>query len=171
MGNTLYHDPIIQKVIDFLEANGPSKLSGRYINGDVLLPNKSDLPICYITKDQVLAQPANNMEDEHLQLLVATIILDQVQDFNEAYDMVSGVSELWEMCEARNEDYQLLPDTLLYQLRNSQQVDQKFWIGVGSPVQINYGMGVERRGPGIFTIEATIRFTARLHLPAPGVAI
>lgn len=164
----LYKDPIIAKVIDMLEKNGPSKLRGRYINGDVLLPNKSDLPICYITKDQVLAQPANNMEDEHLQLLVATIILDHTQDLNQAYNMVGGVSELWQMCEERDASYNLLPKTMLYNLRNSQQLDNKMWLGLGTPVQINYGMGIERRGPGIFSIEATIRFTVRLHLEAPG---
>ncbi len=168
MASDIYYDPIIKKVIEMLEAGGPTKLHGRYMNGDVLLPNKSDLPICYITKDQVSAAPANTMEDEHLQLLVATVILDFTQDLNEASNIVAGVPDLWQMVEARDDDYQLLTDTLLYQLRNSQQLDDKMWIGVGSPVQINYGMGIERRGPGIFSIEATIRFTVRLHLPRPG---
>lgn len=171
MSSDLYYDPIIAKVIDMLEASGPTKLMGRYVNGDVMLPNKSELPMCYITKDQVLAQPANNMEDEHLQMLVATVILDFTGDLNEAADIVAGVPDLWQICEARNDNYELLPDTMLYQLRNSQQLDNKVWIGLGTPVQINYGMGIERRGPGIFSVEATIRFTVRLHLPAPGQQI
>lgn len=165
-----YKDPIIDKVIQVLNQNGPSKLHGRYINGDVLLPNKNDLPICYVTKDQVNVQPANNMEDEDLQNMVATVILDMTQDLDAAYGMVAGVSELFQMCEERDPTtYQLLERSLLYQLRKSQQIDNNFWIGVGTPVSINYGMGIERRGPGMFSIEATIRFTARLHLPAPGV--
>ncbi len=172
MASDLYKDPIISKVISVLEDQGPSKLDGRYIHGDVLLPNKFDLPICYVTKDQVDTSPANNMEDEHQQMMVATVILDMTQDLNEAYNMVAGVSELFEMCEERDPDnYRLMPNSLLYVLRNSQQIDNKFWIGVGSPVRINYGMGVERRGPGIFSIEATIRFTVRLHLPQPGIPI
>ena len=72
---SIYEDPVIQKVIDLLEASGPSKLRGRYINGDVLLPNKSELPLCYITKDVTTAQPATNLEDENLFQLVATVIL------------------------------------------------------------------------------------------------
>lgn len=171
MSSDIYYDPIITKVIEMLEANGPTKLHGRYVNGDVLLPNKSELPMCYITKDQVLAQPANNMEDEHLQMLVATVILDFTGDLNEASNIVAGVPDLWQICEGRDENYQLLSDTMLYQLRNSQQLDDKMWLGLGTPVQINYGMGIERRGPGIFSIEATIRFTIRLHLPAPGAQI
>lgn len=169
---TQYKDPIIATVIAMLNASGPSELKNRYINGDVLLPNKSELPICYITKDQVLAQPANNMEDEHLQMLVATVILDITKDLNQAYNVVQGMPDLWRFCEERDPaTYQLKPNSLLYLLRNSQQLKEKVWIGLGTPVQINYGMGIERRGPGIFSIEATIRFTVRLHLPAPGAQI
>lgn len=164
-----YRDPVIDKIIKVLEANGPRVLKGRYMNGDVLNPQKRQLPLCYIAKDQVMTQPANNMEDEHLVLLVATVILDTATNIKDAYDIVQGVPDLWEICEKRDpETYELLPNTLLYQLHNSQQVAHKFWLGIGTPVQINYGMGVERRGPGIFSIEATIRFTVRLHLPAPG---
>lgn len=163
-----YRDPVISKVIEMLEKSGPTQLKGHYMNGDVLLPQKRQLPLCYITKDQVLAQPANNMEDEHLMLLVATVILDTADTIKDAYDIVQGVPDLWEMCEERDPTtYQLKTDTLLYQLRNSQVLDNKVWIGLGTPVQINYGIGIERRGPGIFSIEATIRFTVRLHLPAP----
>lgn len=166
-----YEDPIIKKIIEVLNANGPSKLEGRYINGDVLLPNKSDLPICYITKDEVVAQPANSMEDENLHSLVATVILDFTQDIEEAYNVVAGVPELFQMCEERDENYRLVETSLLYNLRNSQQIDNKLWIGVGSPVTISYGLGIERRGPNIFSVEANIRFTARLHIPAPGISV
>ena len=166
-----YRDPIVAKVIKFLEDNGPSKLRGRYIHGDVLLPNKTELPLCYVTKDQVAVTSANNMEDEHTQALVATIILDHTQDLKEAYDLVGGISELWEFIEARDPvTNQLLPTTFLYQLRLQQQLEDKFWIGLGTPVTVNYGMGIERRGPGIFSIEATVRFTVRLHLPNPEFA-
>lgn len=164
-----YKDPIVAKVIEFLEKNGPTKLKGRYIHGDVLLPNKTELPLCYVTKDQVAVTAANNMEDEHQQALVATIILDHTNDLGKAYNMVAGLSDLWEFVEARGEDFDLLPQSLLYQLRRQQQVAPKMWIGLGTPVTVNYGMGVERRGPGIFSIEATIRFTVRLHLPNPAM--
>ena len=163
-----YRDPVVQKVIDLLDSAGPSKLRGRYINGDVLQPGRSELPLCYIAKDGTSVSPATNMEDEHRISLVATIILDWTQDLGEAYDIVAGTPELYEFCEGRGSDYQLLADTLLYQLRRSQQLDAKLWIGVGTPVEISYGIGVDRRGPGSFSVEALIRFTVRLHVPMPG---
>jgi hypothetical protein len=164
-----YRDPVIQKVIDLLEQHGPSKLKGRYINGDVLLPNKSELPLCYVAKDSTTISPATNMEDEHLIALVATVILDFTQDLDGAYDLVAGTPEIYEFCEGRSDDYQLLEETLLYQLRKSQQLDEKLWIGVGTPVEVSYGIGVDRRGPGSFSVEAVVRFNVRLHVPLPGL--
>jgi hypothetical protein len=164
----VYEDPVIAKVIELLDANGPSKLRGKYINGDVLSPNKSELPLCYIAKDETVAQPATNMEDEHLFQLVATVIFDWTQDLNEAYDIIAGTPELYEICEGRNGDYTVKEDTLLYQLRKSEQLDADLWIGIGTPVQISYGLGVDRRGPGSFSVEAVIRFAVKLHIPIPG---
>lgn len=165
----IYKDPIVQTIIDLLEANGPTELRGRYINGDVLLPNKTELPICYVAKDTTQAQPADNMEDEHLIAMFATVILDLTQDLNESYEMVAGTPKLYDMCEGRNDDFSLREDTVLYQLRNSQQLAPKLWIGVGTPVIVGYGVGIQRRGPGTFSVEAVIRFNVRLHTPRPGI--
>lgn len=165
----MYKDPIIAKIIELFEANGPTELAGKWHHGDLLMPEASDLPLGYVTKDQTLMQPATTMEDEHLQLMVCTVIYDATNDLDASYGMVAGMSGLFELMEGRNDDYTLKPDTLLYQARNSQQIDNNMWIGVGSPVQINYGLGVGRRGPGMFSVEATMRFTVRLHLPKPGL--
>jgi hypothetical protein len=166
----LYKDPLIQLVIDKLDADGPSKLQSRYINGDVLMPNQSELPIAYVAKDTVKMGAASNMEDEHIHSLVLTVILDMKQDLNEVYDMVAGTPELYEMVEARDDvTYQLKADTLLYNLRKSQQLADKTWIGVRDTVDVNYGIGIARRGPGIFSVEASIRFTVLQHLPRPGL--
>lgn len=167
----LYKDPIVQLIIDMLNENGPSKLDGRYINGDVLMPNQSELPMAYIAKDTTKMGAASNMEDEHLHSLVLTVILDMKQDLDEAYDMVAGTPELYEMVEGRDDTtYQLKADSLLYNLRKSQQLADKTWIGVRDTVDVNYGIGIARRGPGIFSVEATVRFTVLQHLPRPGIA-
>jgi hypothetical protein len=171
--NSEYRDPIIQKIIDVLEPLGPSRLVGRYVNGDVLLPNESELPMCYIAKDTTVSQPADNMEDEHLQSIVATVIYSANESLNGLYDQVAGTPELYEMMEGRTDDYLLKHDTLLYFATKNQQLDDKLWIGVGNQsggnnaVAVNYGLGVNRRGPNIFSVEATMRFTVRLHLPNP----
>jgi len=163
----LYRDPITQKVIDLLDSSGPSKLKGKYINGDVLLPNESEFPMAYIARDTVLVTPASNMEDNHDISMVLTVILDIMQDLDGPHDLVQGMPELYEFCEARDGQFRLKNDTILYQLGKAQQLAPNLWIGVGSPLSINYGMGIERRGPGIFSVEANIRFNVKAHLPNP----
>lgn len=165
-----YQDPIIKKVIEDFEPNGPSRLEGKWINGDVLLPAKSELPLAYITKENTDAFPASNMEDEHLMPLVATIVWDLTEDFDGIYNMVKSTNDLYELMEARNDDYTLKTDSLLYRATLNQQLDNKLWIGVGTPVRITYGLGIGRRGPGIFSLESSIRFSVRLHTPRPGLA-
>lgn len=165
----MYRDSVIGKVIQFFNTNGPAQLKGRYVEGDVLLPAKSDMPLCYLARDETRIVPANNMEDEHQIDLVANVIYDMTDDFNQSADLVAGVTSLYEIMEARKSDYTLKPDTLLYQVRLQEQVEPKFWIGVGNPVVVSYGIGVERRGPGIFSVEAVMRFTVRLHLPRAGL--
>lgn len=167
--NTLPIDPLIQLVIDLLNKTGPTELRGRYINGDVMMPKRRELPLCYIAKDRTTAQPANNMEDEHLAQLVATVIHDWTQDLNKSYDMVAGFPKLYDMVEGRNADLSLKERTLFYQLRKAQQLAQNAWLGVGSTVDADYGIGINRRGPGSFSIEATIKFTVRVHTPRPGL--
>lgn len=171
----MYKDPIIAKIIELFEATGPSELSGKWHHGDLLMPDVNELPLGYVTKDQTMMQPATTMENEHLQLMVATVIYDATNDLDSSYGMVAGMSGLFELMEGRyaHDDptpakrYMLKPDSLLYLARNSQQIDANMWIGVGTPVQINYGLGVGRRGPGMFSVEATMRFTVRLHLDKP----
>jgi hypothetical protein len=161
----MYKDPVIQTVIDLLDGTGPSKLRGRYVNGDVLQPNKTELPLCYITRDTTTVTAETNMQDLHQASLVATVILDWTQDLDQAYDMVAGTPELYEMCEGRNDNFTLREDTMLYCLRKDQQLNGGLWLGVDSPVEVSYGIGVDRRGPGSFSIEAVIRFTAKMYVP------
>jgi hypothetical protein len=163
-----YKDPIIMKVIEALEADGPSVLSGKYLHGDLWNPNKSEMPLCYITKDRVFVEPANNMEDENRHQLVATVVYDWTQDLNAAYDMIAGSGDIFELVEARNADGTLKEDSLLYQIRRGTQLANNMWMGIRSAVEVNYGIGLERRGPGSYSVEATIRFVVTQHLPKPG---
>lgn len=164
----MYKDPIIAKIIDLLEAADLPGIKGIY-NGDVVVPAKDDLPLIYVAKDTTAIGQADNLEDEHLLPMVATVIYDMTTDIGQSYDMVAGASSLYEIVEGRNDDYSLKPNTLAYVLRQNQVLDNKLWIAVGTPVTVNYGIGVNRRGPGTYSVEAVVRFTVRLHTPRAGL--
>lgn len=160
-------DPVIETVMDFLNANGPSELEGKWYHGEVLLPAEGEIPLGYITKTETEITPADNMEDDHLIDMQATIILDFTDDLNNSYEMVAGMAKLYDWMEGRDEEYRLKTTSILYHLRTSQQIKPKFWIGVGSTTRVRYGLGIQRRGPGIFSVEATVYFRVRLALPNP----
>jgi hypothetical protein len=152
-------------VITHLDSAGPPELKGKWKQGDVLIPPLSELPMAYLAKDQTQIFPADNMEDEHLMNLVLVVLYDYTADLHESEDIVKGVSGLYKLMEGRGADYKLDTTSLAYLIRLNNQIADKVWLGLGSPVQIQYGLGFGRRGPGIFSSEATMRFTLRSHLP------
>ena len=100
-------------------------------------------------------------------MYVITVVLDATNDINRAFNIVNGSPELQRMVEGRNSDYSLRSDSILYVLRNNEQLDAKLWLW--PPFNISYGIGRERRGPGMFSYEATIKFEARLHRKRAGL--
>lgn len=160
-----YVDPIIALVIEKLNSEGPAQLQGRYYHGDVLLVPKQELPIVSVAKDNTVIRAASNLEDEHYMPLVINILLDYTADLDQSSDLVAGVTRLYEMCEARNGDYTLKADSLAYILRKYQQLDNNVWIDIGPNEELNidYGLGINRRGPGIFSVEAVIHTAVKIH--------
>jgi len=169
-----YKDPVIQKLIDVLEADGPADLKGKYHHGDVLVPAKSDLPMVTIARDRTRITQASDLEDDNIMPLVINILYDYTRDLTNDFDVAAGVTSLYQLVEERDEvNYRIKPGTIAWVLRNKQQLANKLWLAVGpnEVLDIDYGLGVERRGPGIFSVESVIRITARAHTARPGVNI
>lgn len=172
-----YRDPIIDKIIEKLEAEGPEQLRGKYYNGDVLLVPKSELPVCSIAKDTTAIAAADNATDDHVMPLVLNVLYDYTSDLDQSSDIVAGVTGLYRMMEGRGEDsgagpYDLNASSISYILRKYQSLDpaNNLWLSVGpnERITIDYGLGIERRGPGIYSMESVIRFSARAHILRPG---
>lgn len=166
-----YRDPILQKLIDTLEAEGPSELIGHYKQGDVIAVSKEELPVVTVTKDSTRMGAASNQEDDQLLPIVINVIYDFMRDLTQSSDLEVGMTTLYGYCEGRSEeDYNLLPSSIAYVLRSHPKLDNNLYISVGpnEELSINYGMGVERRGKGIFSVEAVLRFNMRFQQNRPG---
>ena len=169
-----YKDPVIQKLIDALDEFGPAELKGKYHHGDVIVPAKSDLPMVTIARDRTRITQASDLEDDNIMPLVINVLYDYTQDLTNDFDVQAGLTSLWELMEKRNAtNYALEEQTIAHVLRSQQQLDTKLWLAVGpnQVLDIDYGLGVERRGPGIFSVESVVRISARVHSPRPGVPI
>lgn len=165
-----YRDPIIEKLIEKLNAEGPSMLNGKYEHGDTLRAPVEDLPKATISKDLTRMMPASNMEDDQFMPMVINVIYNATRDYTQSSDLQAGLTTLYGICEGRNSDYTLKEDTLAYVLRKYQKLDNNLFISIGQneELSINYGMGIERRGPGIFSVEAVLRFNVRFIQMRPG---
>ena len=160
----IYKDPIIKRLITVLNAEGPPALKNRYYYGDPIMVAKSVLPACFITKDETLITAETNMEDRNAVRLVLNVVYDLTRDFNKSLEQITGANSLYEMMEGRDATtYNLLPNTIAYVLRKYQTLDGsgKLWIDIDTETSVDYGVRLEQRGPGIYTVEGVISCVVR----------
>ena len=172
--NQGYKDPVIQKLIDALDEFGPSELKGRYRHGDIMVPAKTDLPLVTIARDRTRITQASDLEDDNVMPLVINVLYDYTRDLTNDFDVQAGVTSLYRLVEERDPNhFGVKEGTIAWVLRRKQQLAPKLFLAVGpnEVLDIDYGLGVERRGPGIFSVESVIRISARAHSPRPGVDI
>jgi hypothetical protein len=162
-----YKDPIIERIKAVLEADGPERLRGKYYHGDTMLVPKEELPIATISIDEEHLYAASTQEDEHYVPVVINVIYDYTRDLNQSYDLAVGATGLYDMIAGRGADYLYKEKSMMRALWKNQQLAPKFWIAVGQNERIitKFGMGIERRGKGIYSTEAVVRFSVKLHLP------
>lgn len=167
-----YSDPVLAKIISVLNAEGPAALKGKYYQGDpVQVVNKSFLPAAFVTRDRTQVSNISNAEDESKMPIAINVVYDLTRDFNQAFNNISSSVSVYEWIEARNADYTLRDDSILYVLRKYQQLDRKLWINLSAPLEAHYGIGLQKRGPGIFSVEGIIRLEIIQHQIRPGMQI
>lgn len=166
----MYRDPAIAKLIEKLNAEGPAKLKGKYYIGDPMIVAESLLPICFISKDKTGISNHTNAEDAHNMPIVINVVGKFANDLNNKSFVQAGTSMLYEMCEARNDSYDLLPSSIAYILRKYQVLDSanKLYIDHDTETDIDYVLSPPSRR-GIFSTEAVIRLTLRNNQLNPGV--
>ena len=98
------------------------------------------------------------------------IIVDWTDDLNTSFDLSKGTNRLYDYVEARDENRQLKTGTLGYALRKNQKLASNLFISVNDDgLNIDYGMGVEKRGPNIFSVEGIIRFNVESTQKKPNL--
>lgn len=169
-----YRDPIIKAVIDFLEPRADSRLKGHYYYGDVLLVPKNQLPICSVAIDLEAVTSTSSLEDESTVPLVINVLVDYNDQGGKDFDLQSGSNALYEILAARNDDFTFKDNSMLGLLRSPEGIqpaeNNRMYLGIGdTPITADFGIGVERRGAGIFSIEGVIRVNATINTPAKGI--
>jgi len=167
----VYQDPVLAKLVGLLNAEGPSELKNRYFFGDPLVVPRSQLPAVFITKDQTRIDEGSNAEDESRMVVVLNVVYDLTRDFNQAFNDINSANTLYDVVEGRNADYTLKPTSLAYILREHQALDQphNLWINHDTPLEPEYGVTVNKRGEGVYTVEAVLRIMVVHQQLRPGM--
>lgn len=155
-----YEDPILAKIRDLLNAHGPKELQNKYYLGDPMLVNKSSLPMAFISFERHdIIDDASHSIETHSTVII-DVAYDLTQDFNRTSKTSGSHMALAKMICGRNDQYQLLDDSILAVLRRFQddQEDQLI-IELGTSTQVEYI--VNERGNSVFTNEAVVRFMVR----------
>lgn len=164
-----YRDPIVTALVAKLDAEGPPQLKNRYFEDYPAVIGRAQLPAGFITFDTTSIGNETNAEDSARIAVVLNVVYEAARDYQQAFSQVYSNATLRGMLEARNADYTPKAGTIAYVLRKYQVLDSKLWIAHDAPIELDYGVGIENRGPGVYTAEATARFTVVSHYLRPGL--
>lgn len=169
-----YRDPILKEIITMLEAEGPEELVGHYVYGDTMAPAKDQLPIVSVARQDTVVRSDGSMQDVHITSIVMAVIVDWTDDLDQSFDVSTGTNKLYEFMEKREEDPASLnylaakEGTLTYAIRKNQKLADNLFISIRDDgLRIGYGIGWEKRGASIFSVEGVMRFNIELTQPKP----
>ena len=157
----MYTDPILKKIVDLMDAEGPKELKGRWSVGDSLAVPKGTLPRAFISYDRTAVSDIAQGELRTIYNVVITVAVDMTREFSVAVGRSDAHLMVVEFLEAKDPDSLLLKnDSILGVLRKNQDLgaEQNLWIETGTETTVEYGVGIEKRGVGIMTAEGVLRF-------------
>lgn len=163
-----YEDPVLVKVREILNTHGPRELKNKYGLGDPIVVNESQLPMAFISFDTQTVRVYTNAEIESKMNVVINVVYNIKRDFGQQLSNIEGHMSLVNLLSGRDSDYSLKVDSIMGALRAHEELDSKLWIDVGTLSEVDYGVGLEKRGPGIYTAEGVLRFTVMNQQLTPG---
>jgi len=162
MIDTRYRDPIIALLIEKLEEFGPKELVKKYYYGNPIIigQNEKMLPagfISFMSSNTVKASTHRDRTVNQYEINVATLMK---KDWLNTGRVVQSHMTLLDWIQGRGADMNLKDDCILNVLRKFEVLDgdNKLYIDLNTATQVRVFPGIEARGPGIFTYEATVTF-------------
>lgn len=161
----LYRDPIITKLISICEQYGPSELKGKYIYGQpyALPQNQNVFPAVFISevRDQGMAEGTGR--DQSRKTYQISVAVEMKKEWGRSFKAVETHMDLQRYLCGMDENYDWLPDSLMYILRAHEVLDgpKKLYIDLGTITDATILPGIEARGVGIYSYEGMIQFQVR----------
>lgn len=177
MARQSYSDPVLQKVIDLLSSKMTKGYVKTWYQGDVLLVPRSELPAVSVAIDQNNIMADSSLWDASKIPITLSILVDHTDQAGlKSWDLSAGQMTLYEITAGRivapkdqGETLDFLDGCMAAILldRKNQDLGNGVYLNIeNNTFGFDYGIGVERRGAGIFSVEATCRLTLTVDTPA-----
>ena len=155
-----YKDPVLKKYANLI--TDTIKIFKEVYYGDPIRIPNSKLPCLILSKSETNVGQLDNAADEHSISILLTVVTDIREEIGMADDLSPGATRLYELIEARDDDYSLKINTILDILRTNINVDvgNNLRTDLGTITHVDYGMTMGKRGPDAYAIEAEITFVA-----------
>lgn len=169
-----YRDPIITKLIEVFEANGPAELKGKYYYGQLyaLPQNQNVLPAVFISQTRDQGSAEGTGRDRSAKSYQITVSVEMKKDWNRSVQAVETHMLLQRYLSGMDENFDWLEDSFMFQLRANETLDgaHKLYIDLGSITDVQIMPGIEARGVGIYTYEGVVQFQVRHNQLRPQIA-
>lgn len=157
-----YKDPVITKLIQVFDDNGPDDLNGKYWYGNayILPQNQKVLPAAFI--HQVADETSTDTTDADMsrKRYQVEVAVEMKKTFNKSKKIIGPHMAIQDYIGGMDEDFNHRADSLMAVIRNHRVLDgpNKLYIDISSATTSNIQPGIEARGPGIFTYEGSLSF-------------
>ena len=169
-----YRDPVIAAIINYLKPKAHPDIRTWYY-GDTLLISKSMLPAVSVAIDGMTLETDSTGDDVTKMAITISVITDINANQGRDFDVEAGTTELYEIVSGKDDNFIYTEDSIMRLLRERVQLatattpdgeSVSVMLGIeDQPLSVDFGIGVERRGPGIFSVEAAIHTTAYIYAP------
>lgn len=155
-----YSDPILQKIVKLMNEHGPRELEKRWGVGDPIVVSAGSLPRAFIQYDNAVFSDASNAETNTDSAIVINVVVDMKKEFGSPKNKVESHEQVVDMIQRRGDDVKISAESIVgCLLKYQDDLGDKCWVNIGNPIETDYGIGIEKRGPGIMTAEGLVRFT------------
>lgn len=163
-----YEDSILWKIIKLMDEHGPKELRGRWGVGDPIVVSAGALPRAFISYDTVTFSDASNTETNADSSIVINVVVDMKREFSASVNRVESHEQVIDMIQRRRDDLLLDTESIVgCLLKHQDDLGDNCWVNVGNPIETDFGVGIEKRGPGIVTAEGMVRFVVTHLQPTP----
>ena len=150
-----YADPLSEKLFTLIDAGDGGAITS-YYHGDPFMIPRSDLPALIASKDATEIRDNSISEDQHDIKIVLTLVTDIRDDFGETAGIVAGWQTLYDIFEGRDSNYILKSTSIMDILRSNSELDNQAHIDTTSPMVVNYGFSLGKRGENTISVEASL---------------